>query len=357
MAGRPAARREAPQELDTFAPRVRSRGELAPFLRRLRWVGIAILALLSFGTLAYAITENVGIWDGFLWALDTIATEGARNRPDTVGGEIVWVLLIILGVGTLLYALVTVVEVLVSGHLRTLLDERREQKAIDSLTGHVIICGYGRVGHQAARDLRAAGERYVVVDELPEHAEEARHVGVRFIEGRGSDDEILVQAGIERARAVIAAVDSDAENVFIALTARQLNREVPIIARASEAETTPKLLHAGATRVISPYKTSGSAMARAALSPQVGGVVDVAPEFRLEEIGVEAGCQADGRHLSDVRGEAIVVAIRRTDGRALTQPADETVLRAGDTLIALGAPHTLERLEGALAGQRTGAEA
>ena len=180
----------------------------------------------------------------------------------------------------------TVVEVFVSGHLRTLLDERREQRAIDSLTGHVIICGYGRVGHQAARDLRAAGERYVVCDENPEHAEEARHVGVRFIEGRASDDEILVQAGIERARAVIAAVDSDAENVFIALTARQLNPDDPDHRARLRAETTPKqAARAGATRVISPYKYErlGDG-ARSRCSPQVAGVVDVAPEFRLEEI-------------------------------------------------------------------------
>jgi voltage-gated potassium channel len=349
--------REPVQELDTFAPRVRSRGELAPFLQRLIWVGIALVALLAFGTVAYTVAEDVSPWDGFLWALDTIATEGARNRPDTVAGEIVWVTLIVLGVGTLLYALVTMVEVLVSGHLRTLLDERREQRAIDSLSGHVIICGYGRVGHQAARDLRAAGERYVVCDENPQHAEEARHVGVRFIEGRASNDEILKLAGIERARAVIAAVDSDAENVFIALTARQLNPTITIIARASEAETTPKLLHAGATRVISPYRTSGSEMARAALSPQVAGVVDVSPEFRLEEITVEPGCDAEGRQLVDIRGEAIVVAIRRADGTTTTQPSGDRTLRTGDTIVALGAPHTLERLEGSLAGGRTGTEA
>ncbi len=343
-----------PQDLDTFAPRVRSRAELAPFLRRLRWVGIAIVALLSYGTLAYTIAEDVGPWDGFLWALDTIATEGARNRPDTVAGEVVWVTLIILGVGTLLYALVTVVEVLVSGHLRTLLDEHREQRAIDSLTGHVIICGYGRVGHQAARDLRASGERYVVIDELPEHAEEARHVGVRFVLGRASHDEILIQAGIERARAVIAAVDSDAENVFIALSARQLNADIPIIARASDPETQPKLLRAGATRVISPYRSSGSEMARLSLSPQVAGVVDVAPEFRLEEITVEPGCDAEGRAIFDVRGEAIIVAVRHADGTALTQPPGETVMLANDTIVALGAPHTLERLERALACRTTG---
>ncbi len=193
-----------------------------------------------------------------------------------------------LGVGTLLYALVTLVELLVAGHLRTLLDDRREQRAIDALNDHVIICGFGRVGRQVAGDLRAAGERYVVIDERLEHVEEARHVGVRFIEASASEDEALLQAGIERARAVIACVDSDAENVFVALSARGLNADVPIIARASKPDAEPKLLRAGATRVISPYRTSGSEMARAALTPQVSGAMDVAPEYRLEEIEVRA---------------------------------------------------------------------
>lgn len=323
--------------------------ELRPFLRRLSLVVAALVVLLLGGAVAYHVFEDVSLWDGFLWALDTIATEGARNTPDSVPGEITWVLLIVLGVGTLLYALVTLVELLVSGRLRFLLDERRAQRAIDALSDHVIICGFGRVGRQVARDMRAAGERYVVIDANPEHAEEARHVGVRFIGGRASEDETLLAAGIERARAVVACIDSDAENVFVALSARQLNGEVPIIARASNPDSEPKLLRAGATRVISPYRTSGTEMARAALTPQVAGSMDVTPEYRLEEIEVESGSRADGRAVGDVRGDAIIVGVRRRDGSFLPQPPGATGLRTGDVLIALGQLHTLERLERALA--------
>ncbi len=331
-----------------FRPGMRRTAELQPFLRRLRLVAVAVVTLLAFGTVAYTLSEDVSVWDGFLWSLDTIATEGARNRPQTVPGEIAWVILIVLGVGTLLYALVTVVEVFVSGHLRTLLDDRRGQRAIDALTGHTIICGFGRVGRQAARDLAAAGERYVVIDQSDEHREHAHGVGVRFIEGSASDDEVLEHAGIERARAIIACVDSDAENVFITLSARQLNADIPIIARASHFDTEPKLRRAGATRVISPYRASGSEMARLALTPQVGGVVDVAPSYRLEEIEVEAGSAAQDAAINDVRGDAIIVGVRRADGSFLPQPSAATVLHAGDALIALGAAHTLARLEGAL---------
>jgi voltage-gated potassium channel len=340
------------RQLETYAPRRRSSAELRPFLRRLLWVGLALVLLLGCGAIAYTVFEDVGPWDGFLWALDTIATEGARNTPDSVPGEITWVLLIVLGVGTLLYALVTVVELLVSGHLRTLLDDRREHRAIDALTDHVIICGFGRVGRQVARDVAAAGERYVVIDARPEHHEAARGVGVRFLAGSASDDQVLREAGIERACAVIACVDSDAENVFITLSARQLNPEVSIIARASNVDTEPKLLAAGASRVISPYRASGSEMARAALTPQVSGELAVTPEYRLEEIEVEPGSVAEGRTLVDVRGDAIIVGVRLADGTFLPQPPSDTALHSGDVLLALGRVPTLTRLEGALAPQR-----
>ena len=333
---------------DTHASAV-PRTELHRFLRRFAWVALAVVVLLAAGTAGYVATESVSVWDGFLWSLDTVATEGARNRPHTVGGELVWVALIVLGVGTLLYALVTGVEVLVSGHLRTLLDDRREQQAIDALSDHVIICGFGRVGRQAAADLRAAGTRYVVIDPHHENLEEARGVGVRFIEGNATVDDVLVQAGVERARTLIAAVDDDAENVFITLSARQLNPEIAIIARASDRSTEPKLLRAGANRVISPYRSSGSEMARLALTPQVSGALDVAPQYRLEEIEVDPGSTADGATVVDVRGGAIIVAVRRPDGSFLPQPPGGTQLTAGDVILAMGPVATMERLEGALA--------
>ncbi|CAB4857447.1 unannotated protein [freshwater metagenome] len=339
--------------LDSFGPRERMIAELRPFLKRLLWVAVVLVGLLAAGTAAYVVFEDVSIWNGFLWSLDTVATEGARNAPQTLAGEITWVLLIVFGVGTLLYALVTVVEVLVSGHLRTLLDERRELRAIDSLTNHVIICGYGRVGRQVVRDLEAAGEPHVVIDERPENEEEARALGVRFIPGTSSDDAMLRRAGIKQARALIACVDSDAENVFIVLSARQLSPDLPIIARAARWDTEPKLTAAGATRVISPYRTSGSEMARAALTPQIFAAIDVAAEYRLEEIEVEPRSEAVGRDLVEVRGEAIVVGIRHADGSFQPQPPGSTALCAGDVLVALGQPHTLKRLEGALAPNRS----
>jgi voltage-gated potassium channel len=215
---------------------------------------------------------------------------------------------------------------------------------IDSYTDHFIICGFGRVGRQVARDLRRAGVDHLVIDSNPENREAAKAVGVYYLEREPADDEVLTMAGIERAKGVIACVDSDSENIFIALTARELRADILIIARASREESETKLLRAGADRVISPYKTSGHEMARVALHPQVGGAVEVA-DYRMEEIEVSPACAGVGRTVADVRGTSMIVALRRTDGWLETQPDPATVIAAGDKLVALGTPDALERLE------------
>jgi len=155
---------------------------------------------------------------------------------------------------------------------------------------------------------------------------------------------VLLGAGIERARAVIACVDSDADNIFIVLTARGLRPDVLIIARASAEDSERKLLRAGADRVISPYKTSGTEMARVALHPQVAGALQVA-DYRMEEIEVPVSCEGAGKTIEQVRGDSVIVAVRHTDGRLEPQPAPESVIASGDMLVAIGRPMAIERLE------------
>jgi len=326
--------------------------EIRAFLRRLRTLALLIVVLIAGGTAGLALTEDASVWDAFQWALDTIATIGSHPVPKTVAGQIVKVLLTVLGVGTLLYVLVSVTEVFVAGHLTELLAERRTLKAIEATSDHYIICGFGRVGRQVARDLRAAGARYVVIDALPENRELAAGIGVRFIEGQATEDEVLRAAGIMRARGVIACVDSDADNIFITLSARELRPDIAIVARAAAEDSESKLLRAGATRVISPYKTSGAEMARLALNPQVFGVVDVAPEYRMEEIEVAPGCAGEGQPIADVRGGAIIVGVRNADGTFHPQPSAETVLVAGDVVMAMGTLRTVQRLEALFAPSR-----
>lgn len=242
------------------------RRQLLEFLERLAILVGAICLLLAAGTAGYALTEGSSIGYSLVWALDTVATVGSIPDPESSGGQIVKVGLIVFGVGTLFYALVTVTEFFVAGHLSGLLEERRVLRKIDSMKDHVLICGFGRVGRQAARDLRAAGRDFVVIDNNPEETREyAEAIGAPFIEGSPSDDDVLLAGGIMRAAGLIACVDSDAENVFVTLSAREMRADMTIVARAAVEDTERKLLHAGADRVVSPYKESGSQMARLTL--------------------------------------------------------------------------------------------
>ncbi|MEA2190432.1 MAG: voltage-gated potassium channel [Solirubrobacteraceae bacterium] len=333
------------ERFTTMSPRMRGREDLVAFTRRLGQLGVMIAALLVAGTTGFVATTPDGIWDSLVLALDTVATVGSIPAPQGTGAQLVKVGLIVFGVGTLFYALVTVAEFFVAGHLGEILAERRTLKMIDALSDHYIICGFGRVGRQVARDLHAAGTKYVVIDSNPASRELAQSAGVRFLEGPPSEDELLRAAGIERARALVACMDSDAENIFTTLTARELRSDIAIIARASVEDSEKKLKRAGADRVISPYKASGTEMARLALHPQVSGTVDVAAEYRMEEIEVGSGCDGIGKTIGQVRGGAFIVGVRHADGSFLPVPAAETTLGTGDVVMALGTPNTLERLE------------
>lgn len=321
-----------------------SHRQLTLFVRRIALLGLTAAWLLFLGAVGLALTEHVDLWYGFRWALDTAATVGGFPQPHTTAGQIIQVLLIVLGVGTLFYALATVTEFFVAGHLGDLLAARRMQKMIDSLSDHHIICGFGRVGRQVEHDLRAARASYVVVDADNRNRHRAEGLGISFIEGDASDDVVLLQAGIARARSIVVCADSDADNVFITLTARGLRADIPIVARAAIEDTEKKLKRAGADRVISPYKASGTEMARLALHPQLSGVVDVDTEYRMEEIPVGDGCDGVGQTVGDIRGGSMIVGLRRgTDFQP--QPPAETALLVGDVILAMGTPSTLERLE------------
>ncbi|TMM19198.1 MAG: potassium channel protein [Actinobacteria bacterium] len=331
---------------------VAASGPLTRFARRIALLGVIVTGLLALGTIGLAVGEGVGPWYAFRWALDTAATVGGFPQPRSTVGQIIHVGLIVLGVGTLFYALATVAEFFAAGHVGELLAARRMQKMIDSLADHHIVCAYGRVGRQVVRDLRAARARFVVVDAKSENRHLAEREGVPFIEGDATDDAVLVQAGIARARSIIACADSDADNVFIALTARELRADIAIVARAGIEDTEKKLKRAGADRVISPYKASATEMARLALHPQLSGVVDVDVEYRLEEIVAGEGCEATGQTVGDIRGGSMIVGLRR-QAEFHPQPPADTTIRPGDILVAIGTPATLERLEDLLAPAST----
>jgi voltage-gated potassium channel len=271
------------------------RREIAHFLRRLITLLAMLTALTLVGATVLSLAEDVSWWHGIVWSVDIVATIGSLPHPDTVIGEVVEIALISFGLGTLFYLLVTFVELFVAGHMSGLLEVWKMERRIEELSGHYLICGFGRVGQQVARDFQEQGVAFVVVDDNAEVREAMDEMGVLYLHGSASDDALLREAGIERARAVIACVDSDAENIFITLSARELAPDIEIIARASEEASERKLMRAGANDVISPYKASGRAMARIALSarPPVPrdptGLATPDPERP-----VQAGAQHDG---------------------------------------------------------------
>jgi voltage-gated potassium channel len=321
-----------------------ARREVRLFMRRLGVLMLWLWLLVVAGTIGFILAEGVSVAYAFDWTLDTITTLGSIQDSHNTAGRVVKVCLELLGIGTLFYALATVAEFFVSGQLSGVLEERRIEKMIDSFSDHYIVCGFGRVGRQVSRDLRTAGAQHVVIDPNPLNREAALAAGIPLVESQASDDEVLMQAGIKRAQAVIACVDSDAENIFIALTARELRSDIFIIARASAEDSEKKLMRAGADRVISPYKTSGSEMARVALRPQVGGAIELA-DYRMEEIEVSPVCEGVGRQIAEVSSGALILAIRHSDGQLETQPPPDTVLTAGDMIIAMGPQAAVERLD------------
>jgi voltage-gated potassium channel len=224
------------------------------------------------------------------------------------------------------------------------------QRGITQLRDHHILCGYGRVGRAAAREFDADGVPFVVIEVNPELEEDLRRDGVLYLIGNSSSEALLRAAGISRARGLVCAVDSDAENVYITIVARSLNPDLAIVARAAEEASADRLYRAGANRVVSPYVTSGRRMALLAVRPHVVDFFDIArrgaPESRLEELLVADGSPLAGRCLGEVLGGAIPLLVRRAGGELLPNPDPATTLRAGDVVVVFGEPGTLRPMEG-----------
>jgi voltage-gated potassium channel len=330
-------------------PPVRSR------FRRLHvavWAG-AVIAAMVVGTLGYMVLLGWPVMDAWYMTMITLTTVGFREVAplDTIGQ--IWTsLLAVAGVaiifGTVGIAAEYIVEEVTSGRR----EERRMQEQIDALSGHFVLCGYGRVGATVAGELVDAGQSVVVVDLIQESLERARHDGHIVVLGDATTDMILRQAGVERARGLVTAIDTDALNVYVILSARQLNPRLTIIGRANTLEAEEKLVRAGADRIVSPYTRAGHRMAELAVRPGVVDYLDAALDHReaafgLESVPVVAG-GLDGRSVGEVRADGIVVlAIARADGahaRYESNPSDDRRLTVGEAVIASGDAEALGRL-------------
>ena len=324
--------------------------DLEPLLRPLA----LLVALLIIGTLGYAALESYSPLDAIYMTVITLSTVGyGELRPLSPIGRVFTMALIIFGVGGALFTLTELVRIVYEGHIGQALWRRRMERRVEQLRDHFILCGYGRVGRQIADDLARANVELVVVDTRPEGLRLAAERGLAIVEGDASRDAVLRQAGVERARGLIAAVAEDADNLIVALSARALNPRILIVARANADESIAKLERAGANRVVSPYSIGGHRMAMLALRPLSVEFVDAAfrgegGEFLLEDVAIGTSSRLNGRTVDEIQSSLApgvsVLAIKR-EAIILPRPDPATTLNAGDELVVMGTPEQLQRLE------------
>jgi voltage-gated potassium channel len=329
-------------------------------LRHFRRALGAFFVALGGGTLAFALVLNESGLEAFYRATVTISLTGIDTKPHGVGGQVVTIVLILAGMAIYGYLASALVELIAHGVLTGAIAERRRRRVIERMSDHYIICGYGRVGRQVAEEFRDAGVRFVVLDFNPQVLEHAREDGVPYIEGTGTNDEDLEQAGLERARGLAACSDSDVDNLYITVSVKAARPDLVIVARASNEDAAKKMLRAGAARVVQPYTSAGQEVAKLMLKPQVAAFLDIVsrhggPDLRFEEIEITPENPQAGRTIRETRVRhetgALIVALRKADGSFDTTPNPDVELNPGDVLIAVGTEQELQALEELFAPQ------
>ncbi len=322
-------------------------------------ISILLSALLIlFGTIGYMAIEGWPALDALYMTVITLATVGyGEVHAVSSTGQIYTIILIITGVGFFLYVAGAVIQFMVEGRVRILLGRKRLDRKITRLKNHYIVCGYGRIGKVICSKLQRENIDLVIIDKDPCLAETLDTLGFAYVCGDATDEAVLVKAGIHNSRALIAALATDTDNVFLVLTARQLSPELNIIARAGREAAKTKLAAAGANTVEAPYETGAAAMAQRIIRPTVTNFLDQAFAHRqkavqMEEIPVMETSSLNGVMLKDSgirqKYNLIIIAVKTQEDRMLFNPSHEAKIRAGDTVIAVGEPANLNKLQAEL---------
>ena len=327
------------------------RQQLRLLFSRFRAPLLVLVFAMAYGTVGYMVLEGFGFLNALYMTAMTVTTVGfGEIQPLSDVGRLFTISLMAIGV-LAVFALVAVFTAMLSGgQLSRFLERRAMHRQLGELRDHYVICAYGRVGRAAAQELISQGAQVVVIEVKHELEEDIVDAGVPYILGDPTEDDVLEEAGITRAKGLLCAVDSDAINVYITLTARALNPGLFIISRASSPESVEKLRRAGSDRVISPYRVSGVRMASMALRPAMLEFVDmvsVAPDLRVEELLVREGSPIRGKTVRAVCAPfegVMMLALRKRSGDLVVPPKADTVLDEGDVVIALGAAGPLGQL-------------
>jgi voltage-gated potassium channel len=325
--------------------------------RRLLLHSLIFLVIVLGGCLGYLFIEGPEwtVLDALYQTMITLTTVGFQEvHPLSSAGRIFTMALVLSGMGFIFFFLFRVTAVVVEGTVKDLFGRRKLEKKISHLEGHYIICGYGRIGRTVAQLLQQKPLEVVVIDKNVEYVPEFQERGILYLLGEATDEEILIKAGIEKAKGLVAVVSSDADNVYITLTARGLNPKLFILARAAEEASARKMIRAGADKVVSPYDIGARRMANTILRPTVIDFIELAIHTRNLELQMEEIIIREGAKLQDVTlmesairkdYNLIVVAIKKKSGEMIFNPSPQDKLHLGDTLVVLGDRDNLTRLE------------
>jgi voltage-gated potassium channel len=327
---------------------------------RLIYVLSAMTATMLIGTVGFVLIDDYPPFDAFYMTLITVLTVGyGEILPLSFAGRVFNSVLLLVGVTVILLATGFLTQTIIELELNQFFGKRRNKQMIDKLRNHYILCGFGRVGRGAAAELTAAGAPFVVVDNNEDRVERAMQAGLLAVLADASRDDALRDVGIARAKGLIATLGTDADNLFVTMTAKSLNPLLQISARVAEETTEPKMRRAGASFVFAPYVSTGHRMAQALLKPHVLQFLDytlqegTAAEAGIEQIRIEPGSPYCNRTIADVAAnkgnEVVVLAVRRSSGKMIYNPSGDEKLGGGDYLIVMGEPKGLELLEQSLA--------
>ena len=326
--------------------------------RRLARRVVIVAGLLVFtlfvGTLGFHLIEGYTFFDSFYITLNTITTVGNEQFRLSRAGRVFNAFLMLFGVAAVFFSVGALTQTIIDMELRDPLNSRRTKRMIDKLHNHFIVCGYGRVGRSAAFELQRARVPFLVIDRAEDRVERAIHSGMLAVLADSTRDESLREAGVARARGLIAALATDADNLFVILSAKNINPGLSVVTRAAEEDAEDKLRRAGADTVFAPYSIAGLRLAQALIRPHVARFLDFTTkhmglDVAIEQVQVGLGSEFVGKTLREMQIRRdlgiIVLAIRQSSGQMVFNPPAETEITAGDFLIVMGEQPNLQNLE------------
>ena len=322
--------------------------------KKLRYSLLMLIAIIAFGTCGYYFVEHMPLFEAFYMTLITITTVGfAEVIPLSQIGRTITVIIIILGISVGAYTIGVLVRALVEGELVKIFGRIKVQKQVSGLKNHFIICGFGRIGRIICDELEADNIDFVVIEQDSQVIEHIQARKYLYLEMDATGEEALMQAGIMKAKGIVTAVNNDANNVFITMTAKSLRSDVFVLARASEEQNEAKLFRAGANRVVSPYLIGGRRIAQMLKKPTVVDFIDCAMMgshlgLIMEEAIIGDKSSLIGKNLidSNLRRDygVIIVAIKKLSGDMVFNPMPSEALEAGDVIVVIGKKEDLKRM-------------